>query len=345
MKKGKVTIGILGLGRSGWDIHVRLLRPLTKTYKIAGVYDADRERSAAAAAELGCRGYGAYNDVFEDADVELVVVALPSHLHADTTIKAFKAGKHVVCEKPLATSLKDADRMIACARRCDRVLSVFQNRRYSSDFQAVKRVIDSGVLGRIVHIRLAAHGFSRRWDWQTLKKYGGGTLNNTCPHLLDLALVLFGPTMPKVFCLRDRALTLGNADDHVKVVLHGRGAPTVEVEATAACAYPQDAWLVMGTRGSLAGTEQELRWKYMDPRKLPKRKVDERPTPDRSYNHEDVTFTERTWSAAQDKSLGERAFYPDLRKTLRQGAPLHVTPESVRRQMKVLDLCRAMAPV
>jgi scyllo-inositol 2-dehydrogenase (NADP+) len=344
-KAKRVRVGVAGLGRSGWGIHIRLLRPLKQMYEIVAVFDKDEARRKEAADEFGCATYTSYEQLIRDKNVELVVVAMPNQLHAKCAMDAMKAGKQVVCEKPLATNLKDADRMIACAKKCRRVLSVFQNRRYNADFLAVQKVIKSGVLGRIVQIRMGVWGFSRRWDWQTLKRLGGGLLNNHGPHYLDQALELFGPGMPKVFCTRDKVLTLGDADDHAKVILYGKGRPTVEVEVTAACAYPQEPWLVMGSKGSLAGNSKELRWVSIDPKKLPKRVVETAPTPDRSYNHEKYDFKNGAWSAEKDKSPGEVGFYLDLYKTLRENKKLVVTPEQVRRQMWVLEQCRKMAPV
>ena len=75
------------------------------------------------------------------------------------------------------------------------------------------------------------------------------------------------------------------------------------------------------------------------------RSLDTRPTPDRSYNRDRLTLTEKTWTAEKDRRPGQKGFYQDLFKTIRQGRPLVVTPESVRRQMRVLDECRKMAPV
>ncbi len=341
----KIRVGIAGLGRSGWDIHAALIGTLKSKYDVVAVFDQEDERLQEANRRFGCATYRRFRGLVHDDDVELVVVAMPTHLHARYSVAALNAGKHVVCEKPMATSLQAADRMIAAAERNDRILSVFQNRRYAQDFCQVRKVIDSGKLGRIVQIKIAHHGFRRRWDWQTLKKYGGGELNNTGPHPIDQALVLFGDREPRVFCLRDRTLTLGDADDHVKVVLHGPCAPTVEVEITAACAYGQSTWLVMGTLGSLTGSTQELKWTYFNPAKAPKREVDEGPAAGRRYQRETLPLVERSWSLTEDKGPGQEGFYLDLYQTLRHGRRLQVTPESVRRQMWVLDRCRRQAPV
>jgi len=332
-----VAVGVAGLGRSGWDIHCALLAPMTDKYRIAAVFDGQAPRRDEAMARFGCRAYDSYDALLADGEVELVIVAMPSHLHAEYSIRALEAGKAVVCEKPMATNLADADRMLAAARKSGHLLTVFQNRRYDPVFLKVKEVIASGKLGRIVEIKMTSHHFARRWDWQTLQKYGGGTLRNTGPHLLDQALDLIGEREPQVFCRMECVLTSGDAEDHVKLILAVPNGPLVDLEITSACAYPQEHWLVMGSQGTLAGSDKSLRWKYFDPRDLPPRPVDERPTPDRSYNRETIPWKEETWESPTGSRWGQ--FYDDLYQTLHTGAPLVVRPETVRRQMAIIEEC------
>ena len=343
--KSAIKVGIAGLGRSGWDIHRKLIEPLSDKYEITAVFDKSPERMKEAADKFNCKTYKTFGKLIADKDVELVIVAMPNKLHSKLSIEAMKAGKNVVCEKPMAMSLADARKMVECSKKTKRILAVFQNARYKPDFVKVKEVIESGKLGRIVQIKMNYHSFGRRWDWQTLKKLGGGSTNNTGPHPIDQALVLFGNKEPEVFCLRDKALTLGDADDHVKVILYGKNAPSIEVEITAASAFPQQNWIVMGNRGGLSGTFSELKWKYFKAGSLPKRKVEEAPTPDRSYNSEEIKFIEESWKIENDKTPGQTGFYLDLFETLRKRKPLYITPDSVCLQMKILDKCRKMAPV
>jgi scyllo-inositol 2-dehydrogenase (NADP+) len=339
-----IRVGIAGLGRSGWDIHARLIESLDDMYKVVAVADLIAPRRQEAAERFACRTYGDLTSMLQDPEIELVVNALPSHLHPSGSVETLQAGKHVVCEKPMAVRVADADRMIAAAKEAGRVLAVFQNRRYAPDFQKVREVIASGRLGRIVMIRLAWQSFGRRWDWQTLQKYDGGTLNNTGPHMLDWALQLFGPGKPQVFCHLERTLTCGDAEDHVKLIFQGPDAPMVDLEITSACAYSQEPWLVMGTQGTLAGTSEELRWRYLDPGQLEPREVDERPTPDRSYNREEVSWTEEKWERQEYVGPGSAGFYLDLHGTIRDGKPLFITLESVRRQVEVLQECHVRYP-
>ncbi|HEY63950.1 MAG TPA: Gfo/Idh/MocA family oxidoreductase [Caldilineae bacterium] len=343
----KVRVGIVGLGRSGWNIHAKLLGGLSDRYQIVAVSDLDPGRREEAKERFGCNTYETIDGLLEDPAVELVIVASPSHLHAEHSIMALKAGKAVVCEKPMAATLEEADRMIETARETGNLLTVFQNRRYSQDFVKVKEIIDSGILGRIVLVRIAWHGFGRRWDWQTLKKFGGGSLRNTGPHLIDQALQLFGPAEPEIFCDMRRTLTLGDAEDHVKVVMKAidAEAPLIDIEITSACAYPQDNWLVMGTQGGLTGTTRHLRWKYYKPEELPPRQLETAPMPDRSYNRDEITWYEEEWSLEEDQGPGQAGFYLDLYETLRHGAPLAITPESARRVMWVIEQCMKQCPV
>lgn len=348
MEPKQIRVGIAGLGRSGWDIHARLLGPLQEQYQVVAVLDADANRRQEAIDRFDCQAYTDYAELIGDPAVELVVVSLPSFLHADSAIAAMQAGKHVVCEKPMATTLADADRMIAAAQETGKTLTIFQQRRYYPDFMQVKKVIDSGVLGRIVQIRLTESRFGRRWDWQTLQKFGGGSLNNTGPHFLDQALQLFGENYPEtVFCHLDRTLTLGDADDHVKLVFKGKDAPTIDIEISSACAYPGETWNVMGTQGGLAGSTKQLRWKWFDPAVQTSRVLDTKPTPDRSYNRDDLKWQEASWDAANDPdpAPGEPAFYLDLYETIRNGQPLAITPQSVRRVMWLIEECHRLCPL
>ena len=340
-----VKVGVAGLGRSGWSIHCDTLRTLPEQYQVVAVSDNEASRRQQAEQELGCRSYPEFDGLLSDPDVQLLVVATPSHLHAAHTLAALAAGKHVLCEKPMAATLADARGMAEAAEKATGQFSIFQNRRYEGDFQQILKVIASGILGEVIQVRIAAHGFGRRWDWQTLKKYGGGTLRNTGPHFVDQALVLLGDAQPQVLCDMRRALTLGDAEDHVKVVLKAPGAPLVEVEITSACAIPQDLYLVMGTLGTLAGGGKRLRWRYVKPQEMPPLTLDESPTQDRSYNRDNLQFHDGSWEQPADAPSSRHHFYGSLHASLTQGAPLAVTPQQVIRQMGVIQECLLQAPV
>ncbi|MCS7179915.1 MAG: Gfo/Idh/MocA family oxidoreductase, partial [bacterium] len=94
----KIKIGIVGLGRSGWGIHCRIISQLPDLYEIVSVCDEDKKRLEEAKERFKCKTYNNFNDFLEDEDIELVVIATFSHLHSEQTIKALKKGKNVICE-------------------------------------------------------------------------------------------------------------------------------------------------------------------------------------------------------------------------------------------------------
>jgi scyllo-inositol 2-dehydrogenase (NADP+) len=346
-----INVGIAGLGRSGWGIHGGLLEQLKDKYAIVAVFDQDDKRLTEAKQKWGCNVYGRYKGMLAEPNVEMIVVAMPSFLHAKFSIQALRAGKHVVCEKPMASKLSEADRMIKTADASGKVFTIFQNRRYEPCYQKIKEVVKAGTLGRIVEIKMNGHSFGRRWDWQTLKKFGGGSLRNNGPHMLDQLLDLMDVASgqplaePKVWCWLDRALTLGDADDHVKIILQAPNGTVGDMELTSACAYKQEPWLIMGTQGNLAGGGKELRWKYFNPAELPSRQVSDQPTPDRSYNSEPIPWKEETWKEDAQNRQAWGSFYDDLYQTIRAGAPLVIKPQEVRRQMAVIEKCMKQSPI
>ena len=352
MNASPVRVGIIGLGRSGWSIHAQGLKHLPDQYEVVAVADLIEARRREAEQEFDCRAYASYADLLADPAVELVVVAPPSYLHAVYTIAALQAGKAVVCEKPMAANLGDADAMLAAARRTGSLLTMFQNRRREASYLKVREVIASGVLGRVFEIKITVHSFARRWDWQTLRGFAGGQLRNNGVHYLDQALQLMdlvsgAAVEPEVFYYATNALALGDAEDSFKVILRAAGAPLVDFEIIGACAYAQEPWLVMGDQGTLAGNYDSLRWKYFVPAEATPRALSTEPTPDRSYNRDNLQLREETWSAPPPDEKTPAAFvamtiayYLDLYRTLREAAPLTVTPESVRRVMRVVEMCR-----
>lgn len=343
-----VRVGIAGLGRSGWDIHAETISRQPEHFRIVAVADGDPSRCLEAETKFRCVAHATVESLVRDPDVELVVIATPNHLHAAHAVAAMAAGKDVLCEKPMAAGSVEAERMIAAARETGRLLTVFNNRRFDPHFTEVRRIVDSGVLGRLIHVRLAVHHFTRRWDWQTLQKYGGGMLNNIGAHFLDLLLSFFpGDDLPTVQCHLDRVLTLGDTDDHCVVSLRQPSRPLVQLELTNACGLPQDNWLIMGSRGTLAGTFDALRWRVADVDGLPPRVLERSPqSVDRTYNRDVIAWQDHAWQVPPERA-GNRwqmdEFYRRLFGTIRQAEPPVVTPESVLRCLRLIEACHASA--
>jgi predicted dehydrogenase len=335
-----VPVGIIGLGRSGWGIHADLIEA-DGGFAVVAAADAMEERRREANERFGCATYVDYHDLLADPKVELVLVATPSHLHTRVSIEALQAGKHVVCEKPMALSTADADAMIDAAKRAGRLLTVFHNRRFDPDFLKVKEVIDSGKLGPVHLVRMGHYIYERRADWQMLRRFGGGMLNNWGVHFVDRALVLLSYKVTSVSADMRHTVGSGDADDHVKVVLKGENGMVVDLELMSCCAMDLPAWVVLGNYGTLTGSKEHLTWRYYDPAKVPPvPPAYEGPAIGRKFAEpEDLPWVEESAYTPETNENG-RIFYRALYRTLREGGPVLVTAESARAHIPILDECR-----
>ncbi len=334
-------VAIAGLGRSGWNIHAKTLVQMPRVYRIAAAMDPDAERRAQAGEEFGCAVFDDYDAMLGADGVDAVIVASPSHLHVEHTLAALEAGKHVIVEKPFALGVDDAERMIEAAKARGLIIAPFQNRRYEPHYRKVAEIIASGALGEVLQIRMCWHRFGRRWDWQAMRKFGGGALFNNGTHLLDQAMALLGDAEPEIFLDTRRGLSIGDADEHMKLVLRAEGHPTIDIEYTNSCAYEQDRWHVMGTAGGLRGTTDELEWRTIDWATMPARELCDGPAESRRYPAEEIPWVTHRWAEPLNTRTTYGLLFLDFFDAVRRGKPLLVSPESALRYMSVLDRCRA----
>jgi len=338
-----INVGIIGLGRAGMGMHVPELRSC-EGFRIVAGCDAIAERPGALADEFGSRCYADYRELLADGEVELVVVATRSNTHVEVGVAALEAGKHVLIEKPLAADLAGADELIEAAAGARTRLLVRHNRRFDPDFLHVKGVIDSGVLGDVFEVRLCRHGFNRRNDWQTLRRFAGGQLNNWGPHVIDHALQFLCGEVESVFADLRRVVACGDAEDHVKIILKGKCGVLVDIEISGAVALGEPAYRVMGSCGSLVCDGEESHLKWFDPAQAPPLDLHpETPAEDAGFgNPEQLPWQEKTLPARPSGDLPR--FYDLVYRTLRRGDPFPVTLEQSRQVMWVIEQARRASP-
>jgi scyllo-inositol 2-dehydrogenase (NADP+) len=334
-----IRYGVVGLGRAGWDIHVKELRPRADA-KIVAVADPVAERRDQAVAEFGCKAYPNLAKLLKQDDVEVVVIATPSVAHAADTKKSFAAGKHVVVEKPMAMSVAEADSMIGAAEAAGKRLFVHQNYRFRPEFVHLKEIVDSGIIGRVYHMRQSIFSFVRRNDWQTLAKNGGGVLNNTCPHFIDQILQLMGGRVSQVMGDLQQIVSSGDVEDHVKAFIRADNGCTADLEISTAqnISPPPPKWVLCGTNGTLVsdGTTSTIRW--FDPAEVQPLPVVDGPAPNRKYGNADkLPWQEKTIPA---EGSVKTEFYDNVFGVIRRGDPMRITPESVREVMRVIGMIR-----
>ncbi len=347
--KRQINIGIIGQGRSGRDIHAANLTKISDKYNIAAVCELSEERRTRAQQELGCNVYECYTDMVEQEKLDLIVNASFSYMHTDITKDLLMRGQRVVCEKPAASSVSDFDAVVNCCPDAKDRLFFFQQSRFAPYYQKVKEIVSSGLIGEIIQASVAFNGFARRWDWQTLQRFMAGNLLNTGPHPLDQILDLYGGDendIPEIFCAMNRANTLGDAEDYVKLVMRGKNHIVLDVEISSCCAFPNFTYNIHGTRGGIKSTMEHAEWKYFIPSEAPFQTLVESPlckpdgTP--SYCVEQLKWYSGEWNSTCAKDLFEYmalAYYDSLYNTLTEGIEFPIKLWQIRRQVMVIEEC------
>lgn len=172
-----LKIAILGMGMMG-GFHAQKYAQLPNV-QVTAIADADPERLANARGVVGnldrpgadpnMRDVARYPDaatLIREAEVDVIDVCLPSYLHAQYTIAALEAGRHVLCEKPMALNLADADRMLAAADRAGRTLMIAQCVRFWPEYVALRQAVEQGTYGKLISLHMSRLGGRPIWSWE-----------------------------------------------------------------------------------------------------------------------------------------------------------------------------------
>lgn len=195
MNEQHLRVGVVGTGGAG-EAHIIGFRQQPGVAVVA-IADPRSDRLAELAAKYQIEHtYTDYNELVARDDLDIVSVATPNYLHAPVTIAALEHGKHVLCEKPLAHTLADAEAMVRAAVSSGRMLEVVFNHRQRGDVEVLKAYVEQGGLGRIYHAKaswMRRSGIPGMGGWFTTRAMaGGGPLIDLGVHVLDLALYLMG---------------------------------------------------------------------------------------------------------------------------------------------------------
>lgn len=331
-----IAVAIIGLGRAGWSIHVEALKD-REDFTIVDVADPSEERRAEAASELGCGVHSGIDALLAVTDAEVVIVATPSATHEEDGLKVLGSGRHCIVEKPMAMSHAGARRLVKAAETAGRRLFVHHQRRFYDEDLYLREVIDSGILGDVFEIRLTWAGFARRNDWQTLKKNGGGNLNNTGPHVIDLALSLVDDPVTQLLADVRHIKDAGDTDDHAHLFMKTSGGVTIDLLVTTCLALPGPRTVLMGTQGTLqAMDDQTARLKFFDATSLPPLEVIDGLAPGRKYGNDEVLpWVEEEQAIVPAKRIG--GFHDNVWTVLREGGEMVVTPDQAAEVLRIMD--------
>ena len=188
----KIKTGLAAFGLSGQVFHAPFIEAHPE-FELTAVVERSRKKAQRTYPHV--RSVASFDELLRE-DIELVVIDTPDATHYGFCRAALEAGKHVVVEKPFVTTLRQAEELVETAERKGITLAVYQNRRWDGDFLTVRKIVESGTLGRIVEFRSSFQRYRPQLTQSAWKETPDGArvgiTYNLCSHLCDQAVVLFG---------------------------------------------------------------------------------------------------------------------------------------------------------
>ncbi|MBI2910851.1 MAG: Gfo/Idh/MocA family oxidoreductase [Chloroflexi bacterium] len=341
-------VGVVGFGPYGGMgfVHGAAIAQCDGLDLVAACDRAPERRHAARADFPTVRFYASADDLARDPDVDIVVVATPTISHAAISLAMLRAGKHVICEKPLCVNVEQANELISTARSHEVALTVHQNRRWDSDFLALRRAVDGGALGEIFNVETFVGDFAHPCRyWHSDSTISGGAIYDWGSHHTDWILQLM-PGMPAVVSATAHKRVWHDVTnfDQVRVRLLWSDGREAEFFHSDVAAVRRPKFYLQGTAGTLTGHYRSVAFERIDRA--------------RGYVREQAHYAEAPAEltlARYDSGYGISetklplpppqpfAFHRNLADHLHLGEPLAVTPESARRVIAVLEAAQQSA--
>jgi len=235
------SVGVAWEGNMNTDI--------SKKLTLAGVYDIDPKRQEWAA-ERGFYNYESFEAILSDEKVDIVLIATPNHLHKDMAIASMRAGKHVLCEKPVTPSSAELEEILKVSKETGKVFYPRQNRRWDEDFLIIKKIYEEKLLGEVFNIECRVMG-SRGipGDWRGKKEYGGGMMLDWGVHIIDRLLIMVPEKVKKVFCSLTH-ITNKEVDDGFKMHITFESGLTAVLEVGTCHFISLPLWFIAGDHGT-----------------------------------------------------------------------------------------------
>jgi predicted dehydrogenase len=254
----RVKIGLIGCGIIS-DAHLKGYEVIKDLAQVVAVADVDKKKAEEKAKKTGAsKVYLDYKELLKDRDIEAVDICLPHHLHRQVACDAASEGKHIICEKPLATSIKDADAMIVKARDSKVILYTAENYRFIPPIVKAKEIIDKGEIGTVTVVRgsftsyLSGVWLTTPWRFKA-DEIGGGVLIDSGIHFVS-TLRYLGGDIETIKAYTRRVRDDFATEDIALFISRFKNGILGELFASAASpsSPPENNFTVLGTKGALA---------------------------------------------------------------------------------------------
>lgn len=251
-----IKTALCSFGMSGWVFHAPFIYA-HPGFTLHGVYERTRQLSKEKYPDIII--YRSLEELLADEQVELVIVNTPNYTHYDFTKKALVANKNVVVEKPFTATSDEASELIELAKQKGKLITVFHNRRFDSDFKTVQKIVKDGVLGEIVDVEIHFDRFKEELSPKSHKEIPGaatGALYDLGSHLIDQALHLFGKPQSVYADIRI-VRPISKVDDYFEVVLYYPNL-RVKLKSSYLVREPLPAFILHGSKGSFIKSRADV---------------------------------------------------------------------------------------
>ena len=241
-------MGIIGFGSMARQ-HYQMLIGYDRV-TIKGIYDPDRN-ACDHAKERNLEVYPSQEAILSDQEIDIILVATTNDAHKTIVIDALRAGKHVICEKPVTISSEELLEIMDVVKETGKVFTIDQNRRTNRDFVLMKQKVEEGLIGQPYVIESRVEG-SRGMPsgWRTLKSLGGGMMLDWGVHLIDQLMYMIPKKVTQIYC-KMLSVQYPEVDDNFHLMMTFEDGLTAIVEVGTNHYIPHPRWYVMGEKGTL----------------------------------------------------------------------------------------------
>ncbi|MEP6712582.1 MAG: Gfo/Idh/MocA family oxidoreductase [Ferruginibacter sp.] len=262
-----INTALCSFGMSGWVFHAPFIN-INPGFKLYAVWE--RTKNLAEEKYPDVKTFRKLEDMLADDSVELVIVNTPNYTHYEYAKKALQAGKHVVIEKPFTVTVAEGEELIALAAKQNKKLSVYQNRRYDSDYKTIKKVLQRNVLGDLVDVEMHFDRFKEDIGPKVHKETPGpgtGSLYDLGSHLIDQALQLFG--MPeKLFADVQAMRPVSKVDDYFDLIFF-YNTFRVHIKSSYAVREALPGYIFHGLKGSFIKPKTDVQEEMLQAGTIP----------------------------------------------------------------------------
>jgi scyllo-inositol 2-dehydrogenase (NADP+) len=334
-----IEVGLIGYGLAGRAFHAPVIRAVPGL-RLAAILQ--RRGNEAAGKYPDIRIVRTVAELLAIQEIRLVVIATPNDTHFAIAKACLAAGRDVLVDKPFAATLAEARTLVELSKKAGRLITVYQNRRYDGDFQAMRELVAGGTLGRIVRFETNYDRYRPQLKpgaWRETTRAGSGILFDIAPHLIDHALALLG--VPEAVTADVRKEREGAvADDGFDILLHYKHGTRAALRSGILAAAPRPRFVVHGTHGGYVKQAFDPLENNLRHGKIPA----EGPwgaEPEENWGvltvPSDEGFTKRRIPSA---ACDYRNYYANLRDALLGKTALAVTPEWSLDVMRILEMAR-----